>query len=470
MNPAPYPAFGILIVDDEPAWLRSMSLTLESAAGITNTLVCQDSRNVLPLLEREGIALVLLDLTMPGVSGEELLEEISERHPSVVCIIISGVNQLDTAVRCMKLGAFDYYIKTDEEERIIGGVLRAVRMLEMREENHAVKSRLVAGGPTNAEAFSGIVTRSRAMQSVFAYVEAVAKSSQPLLITGESGVGKEGIVQASHALSGLKGPLKAVNVAGLDDTVFADTLFGHVRGAYTGADAARRGLIEEAAGGTLFLDEIGDLSVASQVKLLRLLQEGEYYPLGSDQPKRLRARVIVATNRDLAAEEVQGRFRRDLYYRLHTHRVHIPPLRERKEDIEPLLHHFLAEAAESMGKAKPTPPRELVPCLASYSFPGNIRELRGMVYDAVSLHNGRMLSMASFLAAIGRAEPCRTALPPFNPFTAFERLPTFSEVGGLLVAEAMSRTGGNQTMAARLLGISQPALSKRLKHAAGEGA
>ena len=300
------------------------------------------------------------------------------------------------------------------------------------------------------------------MQAVFAYIEAVAGSSQPLLITGESGVGKENIVRAVHAVSGREGRLVAVNVAGLDDTVFADTLFGHVRGAYTGADAARRGMIEEAAGGTLFLDEIGDLSVASQVKLLRVLQEGEFYALGSDQPKRLRARVVVATHRNLAAAEAEGRFRRDLYYRLRTHHVHIPPLRERREDIEPLLRHFLAEAAGAMGRPVPALPRELVGCLAAYAFPGNVRELRSMVFDAVSLSGGRVLAMDSFLAAIGRDAPC-VAPPPPNPFASFDRLPTFSEAAEFLVIEAMGRSGGNQTLAARLLGISQPALSKRLK-------
>ncbi|WP_029457222.1 sigma-54-dependent transcriptional regulator [Solidesulfovibrio alcoholivorans] len=469
MNTAPYPAFGILIVDDEPAWLRSLSLTLESSAGITNTFLCQDSREVLPLLDKGGIGLVLLDLTMPGLSGEELLAAIAERHPDVTCIIISGVSQLDTAVRCMRLGAFDYYVKTDEEDRIVGGVLRAIRMQELRDENLAVKNRLVAGGPAHPEAFAGIVTRSRAMHAVFAYIEAVAASPQPLLVTGESGVGKENLVCAAHAVSGRDGPLVAVNVAGLDDAVFADTLFGHVRGAYTGAEAARRGMVEEAAGGTLFLDEIGDLSVASQVKLLRLLQEGEYFALGSDLPKRLRARVIVATHRDLAAHEAEGRFRRDLYFRLRTHHVHIPPLRERKEDIEPLLRHFLAEAAAAMRKAVPTFPPELTACLAAYHFPGNIRELRAMVFDAVSLHTGRMLSMKSFLAAMGRTQQaCQPAAPPLNPFAPFEQLPTFAEAAHFLVEEALSRSGGNQTLAARLLGISQPALSKRLKHAAAK--
>ncbi|KHK02664.1 sigma-54-dependent transcriptional regulator [Desulfovibrio sp. TomC] len=462
MNDTPFPAFGILLVDDEPAWLRSLSLTLESSAGVTNLFLCQDSREVLPLLEKGGIGLALLDLTMPGLSGEELLAGIAERHPDVAVIIISGVSQLDTAVRCMRLGAFDYYVKTDDEDRIVSGVVRAIRMIELREENRAVASSLSAGTLAHPEAFAGIVTRSRAMFSVFAYIEAVAKSSQPLLVTGESGVGKENIVRAVHAVSGREGPFVAVNVAGLDDTVFADTLFGHVRGAYTGAEAPRKGMIEEAAGGTLFLDEIGDLSVACQVKLLRLLQEGEYFALGSDLPKRLRARVVVATHRDLAAEEAAGRFRRDLYYRLRTHQTRIPPLRDRREDLEPLARHFAAEAARAMDKPVPALPRELAACLAGYAFPGNIRELRAMIFDAVSLTTGPTLALDGIQAATGHGEACRDDVPA-NLFAGCERLPTFIEAADLLVTEAMARAGGNQTLAARLLGISQPALSKRLK-------
>jgi len=462
MSPSPYPSFSILLVDDEPAWLRSLSLTLESAAGLTNILVCQSGAEALEILARGHVELAVVDLTMPGMSGEELLAAIGERHPEIVRIVVSGLNQLESAVRCMKLGAYDYFVKTDEEDRIVGGVLRAVRMLELRDENREALSRLASGGPLTPGAFAGIITRSRLMQAVFAYVEAVAQSPQPLLVTGESGVGKEDVVRAAHALSGRSGPLVCVNVAGLDDSMFADTLFGHVRGAYTGADSPRRGMVEEAAGGTLFLDEIGDLSIASQVKLLRLLQQGEYFPLGSDQPKRLKARVIVATHCDLAAKEAKGEFRRDLYYRLRTHHVHIPPLRERIEDMEPLLHHFLEEAAQALGKKKPTPPPELAHRLAAYSFPGNIRELKAMVYDAVSVHPGRMLSMDTFLKAIGQSAIAPPA-PAMNPFTAFERLPSFSEAARALVEEAMSRSGGNQTLAARLLGISQPALSKRLK-------
>jgi DNA-binding NtrC family response regulator len=461
-----YPSFSVLLVDDEPAWLRSLSLALESTLGVTNVVLCKDSREVMGILETREIGLVLLDLTMPHTSGEELLTRIGERYPDITTIVVSGLNQVGKAVGCMKLGAYDYYVKTDDEERIVCGVQRAIKLQELQRDNKEMTRRFVSGKLQHPEVFAGICTGDRAMQAIFAYIEAVAKSPLPLLITGESGVGKELLAKAAHLINGCKGNLVAVNVAGLDDTVFADTLFGHVRGAFTGADVARPGMIELAANGTLFLDEIGDLSIVSQVKLLRLLQEGEYFPLGSDQPRRLKARIVVATHVHLEEKEAAGTFRRDLFYRLRTHYVQVPPLRERLEDLPYLLDLFLTEAAETLGKKKPTPPPALVPLLATYSFPGNVRELKAMVFDAVSTHKDRMLSMDSFLKAIkGSAGQAGegSELPERNPFAGFERLPTFTNAANYLLEEALTRSRGNQTLAARLLGISQPSLWKRLK-------
>jgi DNA-binding NtrC family response regulator len=460
-----YPAFAVLVVDDEPAWLRSVSLTLERAAGITNVIPCEDPRRVMELLDGDDVGVVLLDLTMPHLSGEELIGKIAGEHPEIAIIVVSGLNQVETAVRCVKLGAWDYHVKTEEEDRLVAAVLRAIRVQELQRENGEMTTRFLSGEIRNPTVFSRIVTQDRTMLTLMSYVEAVARSPQPLLVTGESGVGKELIAEAAHHLSGLPGKLVAVNVAGLDDGVFADTLFGHVRGAFTGAEQPRRGMVEEAANGTLFLDEIGDLSIASQVKLLRFLQEGEYFPLGADRPKRVKARVVAATHQDLAAKERSGLFRRDLYYRLRTHRVRVPPLRERRGDIPLLLEHFLEEAARQLGKRRPTPPRQLGALLATHDFPGNVRELRAMVFDAVSLHEGRVLSMDAFVDAIGKRGAAGVAVgePEQNPFSAQDRLPTFDEALKLLVSEAMARAGGNQTLAARLIGISQPALSKRLK-------
>ncbi|MDD2271009.1 MAG: sigma-54 dependent transcriptional regulator [Desulfuromonadaceae bacterium] len=461
-----YPSFGVLLVDDEPAWLRSLSLALESTLGITNVLLCNDSREVMSILERQEIGLILLDLTMPHLSGEELLTTIGEQYPDIATIVVSGLNQVGTVVTCMRLGAYDYYVKTDDEERIVCGVLRAIKHLELQRDNKEMTQRFVSGELEHPEAFSAICTGDRAMRAIFVYIEAVAKSPLPLLITGESGVGKELLAKAAHQLSGCKGDLVAVNVAGLDDTVFADTLFGHVRGAFTGAEGVRRGMIEAATNGTLFLDEIGDLSIASQVKLLRLIQEGEYFPIGSDQSKRLKARIIVATHQNLEEKVAAGTFRRDLFYRLRNHSVEVPPLRKRKEDLPYLLDLFLEEASRTLDKKKPTPPPGLVPLLSTYNFPGNVRELKAMIFDAVSTHKDRMLSMDSFLKAINSGAESRdvaASTPEQNPFASFERLPTFANAATYLLEEALSRAKGNQTLAARLLGISQPSLWKRLK-------
>lgn len=458
-----YPRFGVLLVDDELAWLNALSLTLRSQAGISHLHTCQNSSEAMDIIAKQQIGVVLLDLNMPNLSGQMLLEQILEKYPNIAVIIISGLNQVDMVVHCMKLGAFDYYVKTDEEDRIINGVLRAIRMIEMQRDYHAMSEHLVNTQLQNPDVFSGILTRDKKMLALFSYLEAVAHSPQPLLITGESGVGKELFAQAAHQLSEHKGKIIAVNVAGLDDAVFSDTLFGHVKGSFTGADQPRQGIIEQASGGTLFLDEIGDLSIASQVKLLRLLQEGEYYPLGSDTPKRLNARVIVATHQDLASKEAQGTFRKDLYYRLRTHHIEIPPLRNRLTDIPLLLDAFLDEACTVLNKSKPSYNTQLIQTLMGYTFPGNVRELRAMIFDAVSACWGDTLTQETFIHTMSETPKLVSEIQTQNPFTNFTTLPSFTETAAMLVEEAMSRSHNNQTIASRLLGISQPALNKRLK-------
>ena len=464
MNSSLYPNFGILLVDDEASFLRSLSIVLERR-GINHIHRCDDSRNALGIIAQHNIRLVLLDLTMPHLSGEALLQQIVEEYPEVRVIIISGMNLLETAVNCIRLGAYDYFVKTTEEDRLFEGVRRAIRMQEIQLENQEMRKRFLTDTLEQPKVFSNIITEDKGMRSVFQYLESVSVSSQSVLISGESGVGKELIARAIHTLSHRSGPLVSVNVAGLDDNIFADTLFGHHRGAFTGADKARAGMIEQAAGGTLFLDEIGDLSQASQVKLLRLLQEGEYFPLGSDRPKQILARIVVATHQDLEGKQQVGAFRKDLYYRLRTHQVEIPPLRRRKGDISLLLEHFLAEAARELGKNKPTIPKELPILLANYDFPGNVRELRALAFEAMSLHRSRMLSMDVFRKILDQSSSMieTETSAESTVFNANQSLPTLQEVGDLLIIEAMHRAEGNQSLASRLLGISQPALSKRLK-------
>ena len=469
-----YPSFSVLLADDDPAWLHGMANALEHA-GINRLLQCSDSRQILPLLAREDVGLILLGLPRPHPAGEELLPRIVQEYPESAVIVISGHNQVDTAVQCMQAGAFDFFVKTAGQGRLVAGTQRAIRTLELLRENRRLRSGILQGELEHPEAFAGIVTANPAMRSIFRYVEAVAHSSQPVLISGESGTGKELVALAVHRLSRQEGPWVPVNVAGLDDNLFADTLFGHIRGAFTGADQPRRGMVELAIGGTLFLDEIGDLSQASQMKLLRLLQEREYCPLGSDKCHQANARIVVATNQDLTAKVAEGTFRKDLYFRLKAHYLDLPPLRRRPEDIPLLLDHFLAEAANDLGCPQPPASPQLLNLLADYPFPGNVREFRSMVFDAVSLYQGGRLSLEPFKRAMGLAEAGLRgnglAYPDEHerPTLAFaERLPTFKEALQLLTAEAMRRCNGNQTHAARLLGISRPALSKRLKKLTGE--
>jgi transcriptional regulator with PAS, ATPase and Fis domain len=260
----------------------------------------------------------------------------------------------------------------------------------------------------------------------------------------------------------------AVNVAGLDDNVFSDTLFGHVKGAFTGAESRRRGLIERAAGGTLFLDEIGDLSHGSQVKLLRLLQEKEYMPIGHDMARQTDARIIASTHADLWALQQENRFRKDLHYRLRTHRILVPPLRERKEDLGLLADHFLAEAARNLGKPKVLLTPKMLALIRTYDFPGNVRELQAMIFDALVQHRSGDLPHSVIQNHITRgrqAEGTVTCRPSTAtaPVTFSDPLPTIKEATRLLIETALKRTDNNQSQAAAVLGISQQALSKRLK-------
>jgi DNA-binding NtrC family response regulator len=465
MTQSAYPSFGILIVDDEPAWLRSMRISLARMADITNVVTCPDGRAVMGLIQKHDIGLVLLDLTMPHLSGDAVLEQIGEHFPEVIVIVVSGLNQLDTAVSCMKKGAYDYLVKTDEADRMITVILHAIRMIEMQREQREISNRFLSDTLRSPDSFSEIVTVSPAMRSVFLYIEAVARSTQPLLITGESGVGKGLIVRAVHKLSGCSGELVSVNVGGLDDAMLTDTLFGHVKGAFTGADHARCGMIEKAAQGTLFLDEIGDLSNVSQVKLLRLLQEGDYYPLGSDRPKRLMARVMASTHQNLEKRQAEGLMRKDLYYRLRAHHVHIPALRDRREDIAVLFGHFLDEACQGLGKSTPKISGRILPLLETHDFPGNIRELRSMIFDAVARCSDGSLTVDHFQhlnPTTGRTETLES-IRIDDIFDSLNPLPTIHHTVRTLIQAALKRARGNQSVAAQFLGISQPALSKRLK-------
>jgi DNA-binding NtrC family response regulator len=463
--------FPILIVDDDPQVLQSASIVLRTS-GVTPVITVEDSRTVLPLLAKQDIGVLVLDLTMPYLSGHTLLEQVASDYPDIPILVLTATNDLDTAVQCMQTGAFDYLVKPVEENRLVASVRRALEHRLLRAEVLSLKDRLLTETPHQEEAFAELITQSPAMFAIFRYLEAIAPSPQPVLITGETGTGKELIARALHRLSARAGAFVAVNVAGLDDAMFSDTLFGHVRGAFTGAERVREGLITSTAEGTLFLDEIGDLTVASQVKLLRLLQDGTFYPLGADRPRQSRARIVCATNCDVAQGVSAGTFRKDLYYRLRTHHLHLPPLRDRTGDLPLLVQHFVTKAAQVLSKTAPTVPLPLYQLLTTYHFPGNVRELEALIFDAVARHQGAVLSLHSVKEALGITPHSTVAEPPAEPAELLTacfpaRLPTLKEAEEALIealiAEALRRAEGNQGIAAGLLGISRQALNQRLR-------
>ena len=374
---------------------------------------------------------------------------------------------------CYNVGYYPYYGSPGIVTHAVVVTLDITRQKRAEEalqsELTSLKEYLVTDRLEHEDVFSLFITRSKLMRAIFQYLEVIAPSGQPVLITGDTGVGKELIAQIIHSLSGCQGEFVAVNIAGLDDMVFSDTLFGHKKGAFTGAENEREGLVARAAGGTLFLDEIGALNESSQVKLLRLLQEQTYYPLGGDIIRQSRARIVCATNEDIQALIVQGRFRKDLYYRLRAHQVHVPPLRERKEDISLLLAHFLEEAATSLKRKRPMPCPELIGRLSAYDFPGNVRELRAMVFDAVARHSSGKLSLESFKGFITQASSITIPCDPISSrhdcdlfIRTFGHFPTLKEAEQLLISEALEQAKGSQGEAASVLGITRQALNKRL--------
>ncbi len=461
----------ILLVDDEAVIVDVCQQAL-LGAGFNNVVSCLDSREARSAIQQQSFAVVVLDLIMPHVSGEALLDLLAERQPGVPVIVMTGRQGVGSAVECMRKGAYDYLVKPVSLDRFVATVKNALKIGDLQLEMERLSDSLCGVELQHPAAFAGIITRNAAMHAIFSYVEAVAGTQHAVLITGETGAGKERVALALHQASDRCGQFVAVNVAGLDDHMFSDTLFGHTKGAFTGADAMRPGLIESASGGTLFLDEIGDLSMPSQVKLLRLLQEHEYMPLGSDATVKTDVRVVVATNMDHVSAAGKQRLRPDLFYRLNTHKIRIPALRERLDDLPILVEHFIDKASALAKRNKPAVPPALLQLLATYSFPGNIRELEGMIVDAVSRHTGNVLSLRSFKEHIALHHAANPPQPQAMSAAAqpekatgiyFETLPAFRDVKRLLAEEAIRRAGGNHTIAAEMLGVTRQGLMWHLK-------
>jgi two-component system, NtrC family, response regulator HydG len=455
----------ILLVDDNETFLDFQKKVLVRK-GFSNVVTLCDSRAVSRVMEQQEVAVVVLDLMMPGITGQNLLRQLVAQHPTVPVIILTSKNQLETGIDCMREGACDYLLKPLDCDRFLASINRALELRALNVRVHTLKQARLTERATRSDAFPYIITRNPAMMELLRYVEVIAPSRLPVLIAGETGVGKELFARALHEASRQPGPFIAVNVAGLDDNMFSDTLFGHRKGSYTGAEADREGLVSKAARGTLFLDEIGELAEPAQVKLLRLIQEQEYYHLGSDTPSKSEARVIVATHRDLKVAMLQGSFRKDLYYRLFAHQVAIPPLRGRLDDLALLLDAFISYAARSLGKPAPGYPKELLTLLTNYPFPGNLRELQAMVFEAVARNASQTLGLEQFKLLIKReregmqADQSGSDAPGSISFNHF---PTLKEAETLLIDKALELAQSNQGVAASLLGISRQALNRRLQ-------
>ncbi len=367
----------------------------------------------------------------------------------------------------MKAGALDYLVKPVEETRLISSVRRAIELVEIHGEYAAFRARLFDDKLEHPGAFAEVITQSPAMTAVFHYLETVAPTPTPLLITGETGTGKKLLARITHQVSGAPGEFAAIDTTDLDDAAFTRTLFGRARRRFGNVGAAHSGTVERAEGGTVFLRELGDLSPESQAKLLRLIQEREYFPEEADFPKRASVRVIVGSSREPASLRRFGQLNPDLFNRLRAQHVHIPPLRQRQGDLPLLAGHFLREAAQAHGvKARPIPPG-LCALLETCLFPGNIGQLKAMIYDVVGRAPAGRFTVEDFQAFLGDdASSCagdsgtRIAL---HMCASAPELPTIQEITNALIEEALARTGQNQSHAAQLLGITQSALSQRLK-------
>ena len=444
----------VLVVDDDEGLLLSIKATLISA-GLPEPALVSDSRRVTELLRLQRFQLVLLDLMMPLLGGMEVLQQIKEEWPETDCVIVSAMDDVTTAVRAMNSGACDYLVKPLNSEKLVALVQNHLERYRLRDELARFGRKKIFENLKNPEAFGRMIAEDESMALVFHQIEAVAGTDYSVVINGESGTGKEMMARVIHQLSRRSAaPFYAVNMASFSKTLFEDEFFGHAKGAYTDAGGERRGFFEAANGGTLFLDEITELDPSLQAKLLRVIEEREFYRLGSTEVRNVDVRIIAATNRDIADEIIKGRFRADLFYRINTYNIKIPPLRERKKDILPLARYFLKLHAGANKKKVADLAPDLCERLLDYEFPGNVRELENMIAAAVLLEKGKHLSLDS----------ARTLLPYEGPERRKHvELVTLEELERRHIERVLEATGGNRPRAARILGINVSTIYRKLE-------
>jgi len=450
----PVPGVRVLVADDEQDLVAILKKVLEEEGHTVVTAT--NGREALAVADREQPDLILVDLTMPDISGLEVLRSLREHDPDSRVIIMTAFATAETAVEAMRQGALDYLIKPFSLEELKIQVRRVAGELSLERENRALRRELARREPAGET-----VGNSPGLLAAVELARRVANEETPVLVQGETGTGKELIARAiHHGGRRAAGPFVALNCGAVAETLLERELFGHEKGAYTGADQAGAGVLEAAAGGTLLLDEIGEMSPALQVKLLRVLDGAPYQRVGGTRPVQCRARFIAATNKDLAREVEAGRFRRDLFYRLNVVTISLPPLRDRGDDVVAIASHFLSRLGADRGRPTLGLDEGAARTLRSYRWPGNVRELRNVLERAVLLTEGTTLTAADL-----RLGPAPAASPPGNA-TAWDGLPLREARDAFerdYLARALAAAGGNITKAAVRIGLDRKNLEDKLR-------
>ena len=452
----------ILVVDDEEIVIRSCLRILEGNGYEID--VAHDGHDALRKVESNTYDVMILDIMMPNLGGMEVLRRVKETHPDIDVIMITGLSQIDTAVQAMKLGAFDYISKPFEPDELKLVVQRARERRQLLQENLNLKSAV-----SSKYRFDNIIGSSPPMQAVYRLVAQCAPTSSTVLLTGESGTGKELIARAIHYNSLRKDkPFVAVDCNSLSENLLESELFGHVKGAFTGAVTSKKGMFEVAGSGSLFLDEIGNFSPATQAKLLRVLQEREFRAVGDTRTQTANFRLITATNRDLNAMVVAGTFRDDLYYRINIFPIHVPALRDRRDDIPALAYHFLKTFSAELGKEVTDISEGAMSALTNYSWPGNVRELENVMQRAAILTSDTIIRRAHLVNIV---DPSRRPEEFAVPRTGDElkrlkkaaREKSVEEIEKQFVLEALKRNQWNVTKSAEDTGLQRPNFQALMK-------
>ncbi|HEX8748158.1 MAG TPA: sigma-54 dependent transcriptional regulator [Pyrinomonadaceae bacterium] len=443
----------ILVAEDEELMRAILTRLLEDAGYRVRAMA--DAEAALERFAAEDVALTLTDIRMAGMDGLALLDRIKDIDPDALLIVMTAYSSVDSAVAALRKGAYDYITKPFVNEDLLQSVKNALRQRELFRENHHLRREL-----ESRYSFSKIIGTSPALQAVFRLVEKVASTNTNILIEGESGTGKELIARAIHHNSPRsEHPFVAINCGALPEALLESELFGHTKGAFTGAVANKPGLFRAGEGGTVFLDEVAEITPAMQVRLLRALQEHEVTPLGSSTPISFDARIIAATNRDLEREVTEGRFREDLFYRLNVIEIHLPPLRERREDIPLLVRSFISRTAREQSASEKPITAEAMTSLINYSWPGNVRELQNAIERAFTL-SGDEIDAESLPPRVRESAAALGQMPVRDPDGL---RPTLAEIERRYIFETLAAVNQDKARAANILGIDLSTLYRKLK-------